>query len=133
MKLKDTYVRTDVFACTACGTATGPTTEVDDDESGVPFLPPGWARLTVEQLVPNPDYLEAVAIREDKINVSLEVAKSQQTKKLTKDEVAGIRELVASQIAEVDDDEQFIVVKTTVALCETHVKNLADLGLEEDV
>ena len=130
MKLKDSYVRTDLFSCVECGISTGPSQDVEDDEEGIPYPPLGWVRLTLSQVIDNPEYLDAKAAREEQLSVQV-AALISQAGKVTKEEREQIQSVVDGQIPEVDL-EPFITSRVTVALCSEHSKALLDLGIEEE-
>lgn len=131
MKLKDSYVRTDLFSCVECGISTGPSQDVEDDEEGIPYPPLGWVRLTLSQVVDNPEYLDAKAAREEQVAVQIAALISQANGKVSKEEREVITTVVNGQIPEADL-EPFITSRVIVALCSEHSKALLDLGIEEE-
>jgi hypothetical protein len=129
MKITETYTRTDMFECAACGLGTGPTEDVDYDDSGIPYPPAGWARVTVEMVVRSAEYEEAHEDREAKISLQLAAAEGQMNRKLTADESKQAREAAELLIPTIEVDE-FTVEKSTIALCAAHVGDIAKLGVE---
>lgn len=129
MQFADTYQRTDVFRCTVCDLGTGPTEEVDADDDGTPYPPPGWARVTIEQVERNPDWDEAMALRQAQLEAQLQAAIAQAEKPPGDAEIASVREFLDAQMA-LPDVPEFVVVPCVVALCQQHVGKVVELGVE---
>jgi hypothetical protein len=127
MKFKDTYERVDQFSCAASGLEVDAFDEVEEDESGVPYPPVGWARITIEVIIENPAYADAERIRDERIQAQLNAVQ------LTDEQREEARRLLEISIEPIRIDP-YMIEKTTVALSPGQLSLLETLGItvEED-
>lgn len=126
-KYASSYRRSDLFTCVACGQETGPFVEVEEDDSGVPYLPPGWARITVERVIESPDFVEASEQRANRVETQIAAVLADNP---NADQNA-LRDLLEANTPEVDL-EQWAIEKTILALAPDQFGLLEQLGAEKE-
>lgn len=116
------------YVCDVTGARTRPVdNDLDDDEED-PRLAAGWTRVTLERVDPNPEYAEALANVVKKraaMEKAMEAARAQGA---SDDEVQQVRDLLESQIEEVDEPAHIVVRKVAFTAPGEEAAVLAALG-----